>query len=183
MGRRSKLTPDQWEDAAKRIGKGEPYREVAALFGVKENTLRKGLMNLRDLAVDKSLADLSVRNISNEISKLGESQQRIVNTLAATLTSISGHLAKGADWSAMSFSRLAWMANIQAQKSDDADPFSEDSAKALQRFLGLQEMANVAATVPLNLLRANKEAVDALNRPEPPDAAALLAEIAEALPD
>lgn len=171
MGRRSALTPEQWEAAARMIGAGKSYAEVSAAFDIKENTLRKKLHGLRNIAVDKVVADLAAQNLSNEISKFPESEKRIINSLAASLTEISEHLCHGAKYSAMSFHKLAQMSNLHAGKINDVNPTGPDSIDALRTHAALQKLANEAASVPLALLKANQETIDDLNRAseQPPE--------------
>lgn len=165
MGRKSKLSPKQWENAAKRIaGDGETYEAVAKDYGVSSSTLRKGIEKMRELAERIAVTDLSAQKNSADLSKLPIPQQRIVTGLAATLQSISENLAGAGEWGAKSARRLSWLANTQAEKIADVDPLSPESQPAIAGVALLTKLANSSAEIGLNLLRANKEAVDDLNK-------------------
>ena len=69
--------------------------------------------------------------------------------------SISTHLASGAKYGAMTFHRLAGIANQHAQTLDDSAP---DMA-ALATIGALTKIGNENAAPGLNLLNANKDAV------------------------
>lgn len=171
-GRKSKLSPEQWQDAAERVARGESIKTVAELYKIDQAAIRRKLRNLSDLAQRVAATAIAERQNSMKLSNLSEPDKRIVSTLADGLIEISHHLCAGARYSAMSFHKLAQMANLQASKIDDVDPLSDDSSVFARNHAALQDLANKAATVPLGLLKANQETIDDINRngqaaPEP----------------
>jgi hypothetical protein len=92
-------------------------------------------------------------------SKLTESQN-----LTAQLISISTHLASAANYSAATAHRLAHIANASVDLLDDAGPLSDESLASLKGIATLTKLANEWSDIGIKLLRANKDAVDDLNR-------------------
>ncbi|MGF7131921.1 transposase-like protein [Paraburkholderia sp. EB58] len=174
MGRKSVLTPEQWAEIERRhLVDGESINSLAKEFGVNEGTIRKKIYPnrserpkaekpLSDLAREKVEADKRVKDISEKIAELPISRQQIVNDLARKLTNISEHLASAAEHSAASSHRLSILANQQLEKVDDVNPMA--SMAELGLAVTLQKMANTSSEIGLNLLRANKDTVDELNR-------------------
>ncbi|MEZ7524018.1 Hin recombinase [Burkholderia vietnamiensis] len=176
MGRKSSLTPEQWVEIERRhlVG-GESINSLAAEFGVNESSIRRrikpnkaelpnGEKPLRVLAEQKVAAEAAQRRIADQIAELPISRQRIVNDLASMLTDISEHLAAAAKFGAATAHRLSGIAHAQAAQIDDADPLCEESVVALKGISALTKMANDASEIGVNLLRANKEAVDDINK-------------------
>ncbi|MGV0128859.1 helix-turn-helix domain-containing protein [Burkholderia gladioli] len=176
MGRKSSLTPEQWVQVERRhLIDGEPINRLAAEFGVNESSIRRkikpnkpelpnGEKPLQVLAQEKSEADLRCRKIADQIAELPISRQRIVNELANMLTDISTHLASAARFGAATAHRLSGIAHAQVERIDDANPTSPESMEALKGIAGLTKMANEASEIGINLLRANKEAVDDMGK-------------------
>lgn len=90
--------------------------------------------------------------------------QVTTHNLADMLRSISGHLAGAANYSAATSHRLAGIANGKMLLVDDAAPLDDDSREELKDIAILTRMANEASEIGVNLLRANKETVDGLNK-------------------
>ncbi|HDR8930512.1 helix-turn-helix domain-containing protein [Burkholderia vietnamiensis] len=175
MGRKSALTPEQWAEVERRhlVG-GESINSLAKVFGVNEATIRKKInpnkserekfaKPLRELAQEKVEADRRAKDISEQIAALPIARQTIVNDLAQKLTNISGHLASAAEYGAATAHRLAAIANEQAAKIDDANPLGSDSVAALKGIAALNNLANNASEIGLNLLRANKGEIEKIN--------------------
>lgn len=181
MGRRSSLTPDQWLEIERRhVVDGESINSLAAEFNVNESSVRRkikpnkaespnGENPLRVIAIKKVQADTEVKRIAEQIAELPFAKQQIVSDLTRKLSNISEHLGSAAEYSAATAHRLAGIAHAQAELVDDANPQAEKSAAALSNIAGLTKMANAASEIGINLLRANKEAIDELSRKPPPD--------------
>ena len=107
---------------------------------------------------------MQVRRIAEQIAELPIARQNIVNDLASALTDISMHLAAAARYGAATAHRLNGIAQAQAEKIDDADPLKPESVVALKGISLLNKMANDASEIGVNLLRANREAVDDINK-------------------
>lgn len=160
-GRPSKLTDKQWLEIERRAASGEAIRKLAREFGISESAIREKVSaQLKEIkAVANQIVEAEVR-----FKALPISAQITAQTMADELRAISYHLSGAAKFGAMTAHRLSGIANDQASKIDDAEP--EKSLEALQRIGILTKMANSSAEIGLNLLRANKEAVDDLNKRE-----------------
>jgi hypothetical protein len=97
------------------------------------------------------------------------STQVKVRTLADELKDISIHLSGAARFGAMTAHRLSSMAHTESDKIDVVDPLK--SIETLKGIAVLNKMANESSEIGVNLLRANKEYIDDLNKkgssPEP----------------
>jgi transposase-like protein len=179
VGRKSSLTPEQWIEIERRhLVDGEKIRALAKEFGVDESAIRRRISpdksaksagesaakSLKELANEKARVDSEQRRISADISALPLARQQIVLDLASALTDISTHLAAAARYGAMTAHRLNGIAQSQAEKIDDADPLAPESVLALKGISALNKMANDASEIGVNLVRANKETVDEINR-------------------
>lgn len=176
MGRKSSLTPEQWIEIERRhLIDGESINSLATEFGVNESSIRRrikpnkaelpsGEKPLRRLAEEKAEADTRSRRIAEQIAELPIARQQIVNDLASALTDISMHLAAAARYGAQTAHRLSGIAKAQAEKIDDAEPLAPESVLALKGISALTKMANDASEIGVNLLRANKEAVEDINK-------------------
>jgi len=177
MGRRSLLTPKQWEEVERRVLLGaEPVRTLAREYGVDEAAIRHRIKNhksacgksespLKELAAQKVAAEKNMKNISAVISALPIARQNIVNELAARMQSVSMHLASAAEYGASISHRLMGIASVQALAVDDADPLGNvASLNALKGISTLTKVATESGEIGLNLLRANKGIAD--NKPD-----------------
>lgn len=171
MGRKSKLTPEQWIDVERRVlVDGESVSAIAREFGMDEAAIRRKInpnksekseradksKPLMQLAKEKVSADKMVRDISEEISGLPVARQNIVSDLARKLSSISDHLAGAAEYGAMTAHRLSMIANMQVSQIDETASLEENS-DALKSVLAITRAGNEAAQTGLNLLNANKD--------------------------
>lgn len=159
MGRPSKLTDKQWADVDKRLLDGEPCRALATEYGIAESAIRKRF------SAHKQIKAVANQLVSAEAAynALPISAQLQARTLAEELREISGHLAGAARLGAATAHRLSGIANAQAALVDDANPQAGKSAEALGNIAGLTKLANAASEIGVNLLRANKETIDAMN--------------------
>lgn len=179
MGRKSSLTEKQWEVIGKRLLKGEKGRVLAREFGVSEAAIRK-----RFGAQTKQIKDVANQLVAAEtaFSALPISAQISARTLADELKEISQHLAGAARYGAATAHRLSGIAHNKVSEIDDAAPLDDESLKTLKGISVLTQMANQSAEIGVNLLRANKDSIDAMNKPET-DSTQLLKDIAAQLPD
>lgn len=162
MGRPSKLTPDQWAEIQRRASEGEGARALAKEFGVDEAAIRRRVSpqtpRIKEVAAklaeaQTALAELPVR------------QQYTAISLAEKLRNISTSLAAAAELGAATSHRLNALANTEVAKVDDAKPL--ESLDSLRSVGVLTKLANDSASIALNLLAANKEAVQKLNTLQP----------------
>lgn len=179
MGRKSSLTDDQWIEVERRhLVDGISINALAQEFGVNESSIRRKLKpnkaeapnakkDLRVIAEKMVQADATNKHIAELFGALPQGQQRIVSELARKLSNVSEHAASAAEFSAASMHRLSMLANQQLELVDDVDPLK--SIKRLQVAALLQGHANAASSIPMNLLRANKEAIDDMNKGNVPE--------------
>lgn len=183
MGRKSALTPDQWLEVERRhIVDGESVNSLAKAFGVDESAIRRKINPnkseakdsapaLRKLAIEKAATEKKTRDISDRMSELPFAKQQIVSDLSKKLVNISNHLAGAAEFGAATAHRLSGIAHGKVQEIDDAAPLTAESLESLKGIAVLTRMANDSAEIGINLIRANKEAIDDLNKhdEDPPE--------------
>lgn len=174
MGRKSSLTAEQWIEVERRhLVAGVSINALAAEYGVNESSIRRRIKPskaespsrknpLHALAEEKVRADAESKRISEQIAHLPYANQLIVSDLARKLTNISEHIGSAAEVSAASAHRLSILANQQLELVDDVNPLR--SSVQLQAALLLQKMANGASEIPMNLLRANKDVIEDMNK-------------------
>lgn len=174
MGRKSSLSPEQWAEVERRhLVDNVSINALAAEFGVNESSIRRklkagkaetpsGKNRLQALAEEKIRTEAEAKRVSAQIASLPVAQQVIVSDLARKLSNISEHIGSAAEISAASAHRLSMLANQQLDKVDDVNPLS--SAAELKTFEALQAMANGASQIPMNLLKANKDTIEDLNK-------------------
>lgn len=158
MARPSKLSPEQWAEVERRAAAGEGVRALAREFGVDEAAIRRRVnpQTPQVRAVAEKLADAQTA-----LAALPIPQQYIAVNLAEKLRNISQSLASAAELGAATAHRLHALANAEVSKVDDAEPLA--SLENLRSVGVLTKLANESATIPLNLLAANKETVKKLN--------------------
>ncbi|NML34933.1 helix-turn-helix domain-containing protein [Paraburkholderia antibiotica] len=163
MGRKSKLTEEQWARIKERLLEGESGRALAEEFGVSETAIRKKVSS--QVSEIKSVAN-QIATAQTALSKLPISSQISAQSLAQRLMSISSHLASAADYGAATAHRLAGIAHMKVAEIDDSAPLTEESVQTLKGVAVLSRMANEASEIGVNLLKANKD--KALDEPEKP---------------
>lgn len=160
MARPSKLTDAQWEKIGKRLLAGESASALAREFGVSKSTISERFsernQNVKDAANQIVAAE-------SALSKLNVSEQMAARSLADDLKAISEHLAGAARFGAATAHRLSGIAHNKVSEIDDAAPLNDESLGTLKGIAVLTKMANESSEIGVNLLRANKEHVDAVN--------------------
>lgn len=154
MGRKSKLTDEQWAQIERRMLEGEPVRALAREFKVSEAAIRGR----------KSAQVAEIKNVASQIvateralTKLPITAQQTAQNLAVKLRAISDNIASAADYAAATAHRLSALANSEVGKIDDAKPLDPESLESLKGVSVLTKLANDSAYIPLGLLTANKE--------------------------
>lgn len=160
MGRNSKLSEAQWADVNRRTLAGESVRSLAREFGVSDAAIRQRLSSQQKQV--KAVANQIVA-AERALNNLPLTSQRDAQNLANSLRSISDHLASAANYGAATAHRLSGIAHGKVGEIDDAAPLDENSLAALKGIAVLTKMANESSEIGVNLLRANKEHVDAVN--------------------
>ncbi len=177
MARPSKLSDRQWADVEKRLLAGEIPAALAKEYGVDRAAItRRFSQQLRNV---KEVAN-QILQTSSALKALPVAQQVQAINLADELKAISGHLASSAKHGAMASSKLNSMMHAEVQRFQDGaqesilkgeSPLTTESIENLKGIGALSRLANSASEIGLNLLKANKEAIDDLNKqadkPEP----------------
>lgn len=177
MGRKSKLTEQQWQEIGQRLLANERPSDLAREFGVSPAVLSRRFA--KKTATVKDVANQLV-SADRALKALPIAQQIEAVTLADELKVISMHLAKAARLGSATAHRLAGIAHGKVQEIDDAAPLAE-SMESLRNVAVLTKMANEASTIGVNLLAANKDMLKKAD--EGADKAGLLRQLAAGLPD
>lgn len=158
MGRKSKLTLDEWHDIRRKIDEeGASVADLAVEYNISTRQIYDQMSRMEKI---KKVAQQIVK-VDREVSLLPISAQIEAYSLAARLKDISYNLTSAANYSAATAHRLAALANQQLQKIDESD--IAESTETIKYVAGLQKLANESATIPTNLLNANKEMVRDMN--------------------
>lgn len=161
MARPSKLTPEQWLEVDRRLASGEGVRDLAREFGISPAAVSKRGVSKQSKQVHAVAKQLA--SAQTALATLPVPQQYIAVSLAEKLRNISTSLASAAELGAATAHRLQALANSEVAKIDDADPLV--SIESLKGVAVLTKLANESAATGLNLLSANKDAVQKLNDP------------------
>ena len=155
MGRKSKLTEQQWDEVQNRILEGESMRSLAKEFGVSESSIR----------AKKSTRVEKIKKVANQVieaecavKNLDLNAQLAVNEYASKLRSISSNLMDSALNGSIVSSRLSRIAARKASEINEADPM--ESQEELQAISALNKLGNDAAAIGLNLVKANNELIN-----------------------
>lgn len=159
MARQSRLSAEQWDDILKRSLEGEPIRRLACEYKIAESAIRKKIGTQRAQIKDVANQLVSAEKAFNKLPIRAQIRAR---SLADRLKQISEHLASAAEYGASTSHRLSALANSQLEKIDDVNPIAD--VELIKGISALTKMANEASEIPLNLLKANKEAVEESNR-------------------
>lgn len=164
MGRKSSLTEKQWSEIERRLVAGESGRALAKEFGISEAAIRK-----RCGAQAKQIKDVANQLVAAEtaFSALPISAQISARTLADELKEISMHLAGAARYGAATAHRLSGIAHAKVAEIDDAKPMDDESRVALSDIAALTKMANGAAEIGMELLKATKDHKPEDDKPTP----------------
>jgi hypothetical protein len=179
MARPSKLTDAQWEA----IGKKLLNNETSAAELAREYGVSKGIISQRfskRIETVKTAAGLIVQ--ANQTLELLNVSERVeAFNLAESLKAISGYGASAARNGMMTADILSSVALKQA-RSVGADLPLEENAETIKSVIAISRGANEAASIGLNLLAANKDAMrEASNVNQSPEN--LLREISQLLPN
>lgn len=160
MGRKSKLTPEQWEEVDRRILEGEAIRALAREFGVSDSAIRERIAKAGKIQPVQEVA-AKIIEAERSLAALPLAAQITAQNLAAKLRNISASLASAAEHGAATAHRLNALANSEVAKVDDAKPM--ESLENLRNVGVLTKLANDSASIALNLLAANKDTVKRIN--------------------
>lgn len=161
MGRPSKLTDAQWETVGKRLLAGDSVASLAREFGVS-----KAAVSNRFSKRNETIKTVAKQIVETErsLSFLNVSEQMAARSLADDLKAVSEHLAGAARFGSATAHRLAGIAHSKVSEIDDAAVLTGESVETLRGIAVLTKMANEASEIGVNLLRANKDEIERLNR-------------------
>lgn len=151
-----KLTEKQWNKIKERLDAGEKAAALAREYGVTRAAITNKF-SVRKKAVNE-LANQIVshhKSLQNSLQQFTPDIQIEAWDVASDLITISKHVGAGSKFGAMTFHRLAGIANLHAQRLDDDNPDPEQ----LMRIAQLTKVGNEAAAPALNLLAANKDRI------------------------
>jgi hypothetical protein len=164
MGRPSKLTEKQWEEAIAAVQAGGTLRAVAAKFDIALSPLAKRVKEQKeqdDLA--RSLANQLVM-AERGIKDLPIKVQIKAHSFADDYRAMSMHLAGAGKYGAATAHRLSAVAHSEVQKLDDVTPLSPAGVEIIKNVAVLTRTANEASVIPIGLLKANKDSLEDADR-------------------
>lgn len=164
MGRKSSLTEKQWSEIERRLLAGEKGRALAREFDISEAAIRK-----RCGAQTKQVKDVANQLVAAETAfrALPIGAQIQARTLADELKEISMHLAGAARFGAATAHRLSGIAHAKVAEIDDAKPMDDQSRIALSDIGALTRLANGAAEIGMDLIKATKDHKPEDDKPTP----------------
>jgi len=180
MARKSKLTPEQWEEIRKRVIAGEHVRALAKEFSerigeaITEAAIRKAVKKpsaeSKRIPVDavKAAALQSVRNDLDDpkirplLDVMGDADRNLFHNHKADLLEITLQLNMASKYSAQNAHKLSRMAQTELGKMDEDKPPDEETEKLLRNAMAFQVASNEAAKQPMKLFEI------ATKQPPPP---------------
>jgi hypothetical protein len=169
MGRKSKLTPEQWAEVDRRLLESESARAIAASLDVSEAIIRARkktrVEKIKSAANQIVAADRAIKG-------LDISSQRIALSWAQKLQAMSDGLAEAGMLGAMNAADLKGLARAELVKAMEALQAGRltDVATALAKMKELGGMANDEADIAIRLATPMKEAVRDAQKTPPADA-------------
>lgn len=180
MGRKSKLSDQQWKDVERRLLDGEKAASIAREYKVSEAAIRQ-----RKTSTVEKIKSVANQIVATEraLDALPISSQIAAQTFASKIRSLSDHMLGAATLSAATSHRLHGIAHAEVQKLDDADPLSGDGMETLKTVAALTKIGNEAGVMGTAVISANKEFIRDANQGKEDDPAKFLAELAAHLPN
>ena len=168
----AKLTQSQWNKLKKRRDNGESTSALAKEFGITRDAIYKklGEPNSQVKSAAKTIIDAS-ENLHKAIQNYTPAIQSAAWDMAADLQSISRQYLAGTKYSAMTFHRMAAIANMQSALIDDSNPGAPESLELKKISDIYQYSANKASAPVVRLMDATKDktinATDSTSEKEP----------------
>jgi len=157
MPRPSKLTPQQWTEVEQRLAAGESRRALAREYGVSEGAIRQRVPTQTTQQVRIAAEKLTDGRLA--VAALPTiAAQYTATSLSDMMVNTSRSIASAAQFGSATAHRLAYLANSQVAKVDDADPMS--SIAALRDVGVLTKLANDSAAIGISLLSAKVKLVN-----------------------
>lgn len=162
MGRKSKLTPEQWAQIERRLLEGESRTSLGREFGLSEASIRGKFGGKVEEVKEVAQKIVAAKKALDSLPPLA---QISANSLAQKLIEVSNSLASAAQHGAATAHRLSALANSEVAKIDDAQPLG--SIESLKGVALLTRLANDSASISLNLMAANKDRINKATEPAP----------------
>ena len=152
---------------ARLVASGRSVNSIAKSYGVDEATVRRGIAKIKTLADRVVKHAKAEKELNIDLDRVSPIQQNLVLGLAKALMGVSTELGAASLYAARSSHLFHKAGHGLARKVDQRDPFAtEESRDAFAQSAHLIKAGNMAAETPLNLLRANAEAVKEINKSE-----------------
>ena len=165
MARPSKLTDKQWQEITDRVLNGESKRSLAKEYGIAESSIREKVSaqceEIKNVAHQLVAAECAVK-------KLNLPAQVSAHNLASKLMSMSYNMADTGNKGAAIASRLSTIAEKHMGFVETAayDNNLESMMEGVKTVNAIMRTANESSALAVDLLKANKEAVDSMNKPQ-----------------
>jgi hypothetical protein len=163
MGRKSKLTDAQWREIEQRLLNGESGNALAKEFGIAASSLREKTAHVK--VIKESVNQIVEAEV--KIQALPISAQITAHSYAARLRQISSGLLETAANGVATSARLSSIARKKADELKDIDLEKESDSVRLKTIIAINRAANEAASVGIDLMKANKEAMVNLDDDKP----------------
>jgi hypothetical protein len=180
-GRKSKLTPEQWEEVRKERLAGSGWAELERKWKVNEATIRSHLRepsgkdkNRVPIDAVQTAARKSVENdlrdplIGPVLEKMGDQDRALFHAHKSDLLEIVAQMNLASRYSAQNAHKLARMAQIHLGKVDEeaapGSPEAQVNDATITYAMALQAGSNESAKQPMKLLEITFKAP-----PPPPE--------------
>ena len=140
MGRKSKLTPDQWADVDRRLAADEAPSALAREYGVAPSAMTRRRISQRPEIVAKVAEQLAAAQTA--LAALPMNQQYTAMSLAEGLRGIARDLTAAAAYGADTARRLKERANVEAARILAA---TDIDVSKMSLVAGLTKLANESA--------------------------------------
>lgn len=154
MGRKSKLSPDQWAEVERRILEGESIKGLGREFGISDSSIRERIAKAGRLPQVREVAE-KILDAEQSLAALPISSQISARNLADKLRSISDNLASAADLGAQTAHHLNGLAHSVAVKITRAN--LSQSGDRLKEAAALIRVGNEAAQTATTLVMTQKD--------------------------
>lgn len=148
----SRYSDAEWDAALHRYVNGEKIANLAKEYDVSLSTMSSHISERKRLV--KQVAKKSFRS-QQQVSTLPLNLQGMATSMADNLKMMAMHMSSAGNYGAATAHRFAMLAH---EKSAEIDPADVDLDK-LREINALQETANRAAVVPMDILRQMKDNV------------------------
>jgi hypothetical protein len=155
MGRKSKLSDAQWKRIEERLLNGEAGNALAKEFGIAPSTLREKTAHLKIIKESVN----QIVTAESKIQALPISAQITAHSYAARLRQISSGILETAANGVRTSTKLSRLAADAAEEMESFNPDIEADVTRVKTISALTRLSNEAASVGMDLMKANKESM------------------------